>query len=62
MLPLTVGRYSVDFNDLYSRHQVALFMSEHAACEHSRAVHRDLAEGYAARIAGELSDRRMVAA
>lgn len=51
----------MDFNDLYARHQVALFMSEHLACERSRAIHRDLAEGYAA-IAGELSDRRMVAA
>ena len=52
----------MDFNDLHARHQVALFISEHLASERSRAIHRDLAEGYAACIVGELSDRRMVAA
>ena len=37
----------MDLNYLYHRHQVALYFSEHAACEASRSVHRGLADGYA---------------
>jgi hypothetical protein len=42
----------VDLNYLYHRHQVSLFMAEHAACDGARRAHRELADGYAARIAG----------
>ena len=48
----------MDFNYLYHRHQVALFMSENAACERSRYAHRGLARGYAGLIARALRDRR----
>ena len=41
----------MDLNYLYRRHQVALFMADHAAGERARAAHRGLAEGYAERIA-----------
>ncbi len=37
----------MDLNYLYQRHQVSLYMSEHAACAQSREAHRGLAEGYA---------------
>jgi hypothetical protein len=42
----------VDLNYLYQRHQVALFMAENADSEEARRAHRELATGYAARIAG----------
>ena len=42
----------MDLNYLYERHQVSLFMAEHAASEEARQVHRGLADAYAARIAG----------
>jgi hypothetical protein len=45
----------VDLNYLYQRHQVSLFMAENAASEQARRVHRELADGYAARI-GEAKD------
>jgi hypothetical protein len=48
----------MDFNYLYHRHQVSLFMSENAACAEARASHRGLARGYAAQIASALLDRR----
>ncbi|HEX4762281.1 MAG TPA: hypothetical protein VFU87_05770 [Sphingomicrobium sp.] len=41
----------MDLNHLYHRHQVSLFMADNANCEQSRRAHRELAEGYAARIA-----------
>jgi len=41
----------MDLNYLYQRHYISLQMSENAACDSSRIVHRKLAEGYAARIA-----------
>jgi len=41
----------MDLNYLYHRHQVSLFMADNADCEQSRHVHRELADGYAARIA-----------
>lgn len=52
----------MDLNYLYARHQVSLFMAEHAACERSRAAHDGLAQAYAARIANERFNRRLVAA
>ena len=42
----------MDLNYLYQRHQVSLFMSENAASHEARRAHRELADGYAARIAG----------
>lgn len=42
---------TLDLNYLYHRHQVSLFMADNADCEQSRRVHRELADGYAARIA-----------
>jgi hypothetical protein len=41
----------VDLNYLYRRHQISLFMADHASCEKSRLAHRGLAEGYAGMIA-----------
>ena len=41
----------MDLNYLYHRHQVSLFMADNADCEQSRRVHRELADGYASRIA-----------
>ena len=41
----------MDLNYLYQRHQVSLFMAANAACEAARQVHRELADGYASRIA-----------
>jgi len=40
----------MDLNYLYQRHSISLVMSEKAACDSSRIVHRKLAEGYWARI------------
>lgn len=37
----------MDLNYLYQRHQVSIYMAEHAACEQSREAHRGLADGYA---------------
>ena len=50
----------MDFNYLYHRHQIALFMSEHADGAKAREAHRGLATGYAARIAAAKRDRRKV--
>ena len=51
MLPLTKMEQHMDLNYLYHRHQVSLFMADNADCVRSRRVHRELANGYAARIA-----------
>ncbi|HEX5259745.1 MAG TPA: hypothetical protein VFW35_13320 [Sphingomicrobium sp.] len=51
----------MDFNYLYQRHQVSLFMADNAASEPARRTHRALAEGYAARIADALRHRSPVA-
>lgn len=40
----------MDLNYLYQRHSVSLHMAENAACSCSRIAHRQLAEGYAAKI------------
>jgi hypothetical protein len=42
---------NVDFNYLYERHQVSLYMAEHAASEEARQAHLELAARYRARIA-----------
>ena len=49
----------MDFNYLYHRHQVSLFMADHAASPEARAVHRDLTRAYAAKIAGAGGERRL---
>jgi hypothetical protein len=41
----------MDLNYLYQRYAVSLQMSENAACDSSRIVHRKLAEAYASQIA-----------
>ena len=44
-------RRPMDLNYLYQRHQVSLFMAEHAGCEEARLIHREFADRYAAQIA-----------
>lgn len=41
----------MDLNYLYRRYGISLQMSENAACDCSRIVHRKLAEAYGAQIA-----------
>ena len=41
----------MDLNYLYQRYAISMQMSESAACDSSRIVHRKLAEAYAAQIA-----------
>ena len=41
----------MDLNYLHHRQQVSVLMSENAACDCSRIVHRKMANGYAALIA-----------
>ena len=52
MLPLTIEEQDLDLNKLLHRHQVSLFMAENADCEEARRAHSELAERYAAQIAG----------
>ena len=40
----------MDLNHLFHRHQVTSVLALRAACSASRAAHRGLAAGYAARI------------
>ncbi len=49
---LRPGSSPVDLNYLYRRHRVSLFMSDHAACDRSRATHRAFTRAYASMIAG----------
>lgn len=42
----------MDLNYLYQRQQVSRFMADNAASEQARRIHQELADGYAARIAG----------
>lgn len=42
----------MDLNYLLKRHQISLFMAEHAVSEAARQAHRGLADAYAASIAG----------
>ena len=41
----------MDLNFIYERHQVSLFLSDHAECLDARRIHREFAERYAVRIA-----------
>jgi hypothetical protein len=41
----------MDLNYLYQRYFISLQMSENAACDSSRIIHRKLAEAYALQIA-----------
>ena len=43
----------MDLNYLYHRHQVSLFMSDHAACDRSRTTHGAFTRAYAAMIADQ---------
>ncbi len=52
----------MDLNYLYERYAVSLKMSENAACDSSRIVHRKLAEAYAAQIAQARIHGSLVAA
>ena len=58
MLPLTEEAVPVDLNYLLHRHQVSLFMSDHAQSEKAREAHRGLAKAYAAEIASARHERR----
>ena len=49
----------MDFNHLYHRHQVSLFMADNAASAQTRAVHRELTRDYAAKIASAGGERRL---
>jgi len=40
----------MDLNYLYHRHQISLFMAQHAASERARLVHHGFAQAYAGRI------------
>lgn len=51
VLPLTQSEHVMDLNYLHHRQQVSDFMSDNAACDSSRIVHRKMADGYAALIA-----------
>ena len=51
MLPLTRMERVMDLNYFHHRQQVSDFMSDNAACECSRIVHRKLADAYALVIA-----------
>ena len=48
----------MDLSYLNHRHQVSLAMAQNAACDRSRAVHRALANAYAAEIASARFERR----
>ena len=52
----------MDLNYLYQRHQVALYMSDNAACDRARGVHRSFTRTYAALIACARQQARAVAA
>jgi hypothetical protein len=49
-----------DLNYLYKRHQISLYMSEHAACDSSRGAHLGLSHAYAALIASARAGRPVV--
>ena len=50
-----------DLNYLYQRHQISLYMSDHAGCERSRKAHQGLASAYASLIASVRGRRIAVA-
>ena len=52
MLQLIKLEHIMDLSYLYQRHQVSLYMAEHAISAEARRVHGEFADSYAARIAG----------
>lgn len=49
----------MDINYLLQRYSVSLHMAENAACHCARLAHRDLADGYATKVAAaKLQSRR----
>ena len=52
----------MDLNYLYRRHQIALFMADHAASQEARRAHRGLADGYASKIEASKNAARCVSA
>lgn len=49
----------MDINYFLQRYSASLHMAENAGCDCSRLAHRDLADGYAAKIEqAKLQDRR----
>ena len=52
----------MDLNYLYQRHQVSMYMEEHATSDTSREGLRGLAQGYAEMIARAQGKARRVAA
>ncbi len=68
MLPLTRLEHVMDINYYHHRQQVSDYMSDNAACDCSRIVHRQLANAYASLIsaartaATESASSAMVAA
>jgi hypothetical protein len=52
----------MDLNYLLQRYSVSLHMAENAGCDCSRLAHRELAVGYAAKIADAKLQGRRVAA
>ena len=52
----------MDLNYLYFRHQVSLYMSDNAACDRARGVHRSFTDAYAALIAGRRQQNAAVPA
>lgn len=49
-----------DLNYLYKRHQISLYMAEHAGCAQSRDAHRGLTDAYAALIASARRGRNVL--
>ena len=50
----------MDLNELFSRHQISLARATGAASMEARYAHRELANGYARRIALAQSDAREI--
>lgn len=40
----------MDLNYVFKRHQISLFLAQHAGCRRSRAEHAGFARGYASQI------------
>jgi hypothetical protein len=59
---LLEGSRFMDLNYLYKRHQISLYMSDHAACEAARSAHRGFTRAYAALISAERGDPLRAAA
>lgn len=51
-----------DLNYLYQRHQISLYLSEHAGSERARNAHRGLTDAYASLITSARRGRAVVLA